>query len=63
MRWAASARDDFNRKRGAAVADETAAHQRRPDPRIATGWGLAASVYVFTVVMKGTTLPTPLYPL
>ena len=45
------------------MADETAEHQRRPDPRIATGWGLAASVYVFTVVMMGTTLPTPLYPL
>lgn len=32
-------------------------------PRAATGWGLAASTYVFTVVMMGTTLPTPLYPL
>ena len=31
--------------------------------RAASGWGLAASVYVFTVVMMGTTLPTPLYPL
>ena len=46
------------------MADETvAAHQPRPEPRVATGWGLAASVYVFTVVMMGTTLPTPLYPL
>lgn len=45
------------------MADETAAHQRRPESRIATGWGLAASVYVFTVVMIGTTMPTPLYPL
>lgn len=45
------------------MADETAEHQRRPDPRVATGWGLAASVYVFTVVMMGTTLPTPHYPL
>jgi MFS family permease len=46
------------------VADETAAaHQPRSEPRAATGWGLAASVYVFTVVMMGTTLPTPLYPL
>ena len=46
------------------MADETAAaHQPRSEPRAATGWGLAASVYVFTVVMMGTTLPTPLYPL
>lgn len=30
---------------------------RRP-----SGWSLAAMTYVFTVVMMGTTLPTPLYP-
>ncbi|MGC3022478.1 MULTISPECIES: MFS transporter [unclassified Brevibacterium] len=39
---------------------------KTPDPsqsHAATGWGLAASAYVFTVVMMGTTLPTPLYPL
>jgi len=35
------------------VSDETA---DRGQPRAATGWGLAASAYVFTVVMMGTTL-------
>ena len=42
------------------MSEETA---DRGQPRAATGWGLAASAYVFTVVMMGTTLPTPLYPL
>ncbi len=46
------------------MAEEApAANRRDPESRAATGWGLAASVYVFTVVMMGTTLPTPLYPL
>lgn len=38
-------------------------HSAPTHPRTTTGWGLAASAYVFTVVMMGTTLPTPLYPL
>ncbi|WP_062200683.1 MFS transporter [Demequina salsinemoris] len=29
----------------------------------ASGWSLAASAYVLAVVMMGTTMPTPLYPL
>jgi MFS family permease len=46
------------------MADETATRNALgAEPRAATGWGLAASTYVFTVVMMGTTLPTPLYPL
>ena len=31
-------------------------------PGPGTGWTLAATTYVFAVVMIGTTLPTPLYP-
>jgi MFS family permease len=31
--------------------------------RPASGWSLAAVSYVFAVVMMGTTMPTPLYPL
>lgn len=37
--------------------------QERTTRRQSSGWTLAASVYVFAVVMIGTTLPTPLYPL
>nr|WP_281389085.1 MFS transporter [Brevibacterium renqingii] len=49
---------------GGAVSEETAPDDRQPArPHANSGWGLAASAYVFTVVMMGTTLPTPLYPL
>ncbi|MGO1950072.1 MAG: MFS transporter [Mycobacteriaceae bacterium] len=34
----------------------------RPTTRPATGRSLAAAAYTFTVVMMGTTMPTPLYP-
>ncbi len=50
-------------KGGAAVPDETmSTNGWGSAPRAASGWGLAASAYVFAVVMMGTTLPTPLYP-
>lgn len=38
-------------------------HHGASAPRPATGLSLAASTYIFAVVMMGTTLPTPLYPL
>src|SRR5699024_11121938 len=57
---AASANAQGRERSTETVSEETA---DRGQPRAATGWGLAASAYVFTVVMMGTTLPTPLYPL
>src|SRR5699024_8582305 len=59
-RTAASANAQGRERSTETVSDETA---DRGQPRAATGWRLAASAYVFTVVMMGTTLPTPLYPL
>lgn len=43
-------------KRSAAAKPATGGKKR------GTGWTLAATTYVFAVVMIGTTLPTPLYP-
>src|SRR5699024_11981345 len=59
-RTAASANAQGGEGSTETVSDETAdrGHEERR-----AGWGLAASAYVFTVVMMGTTLPTPLYPL
>src|SRR5699024_5185306 len=59
-RTAASANAQGRERSTETVSDETA---DRGQPRAATGWGLAASAYVFTVVVMGTPLPTPLYPL